>query len=347
MNELMEWYKNAQKSLVVESSDATLDTIVSRIDRGSLDISPKFQRRERWSNAKQSSLIESLLMNLPIPPIYLAQNDASGKFTVIDGKQRLTAINAFLSGDLVLSGLDGNQILNGLRFDGLPAAVQEGLTMKSLRLVQLTRQSNLNTVHEVFVRLNTGGERLNSQEIRNVAYSGPMNDAVYRMAENPFLRQQFKIQQTSESFKKMRDAEMVVRFLALNECWRHFSGVLSQTLDEFMGRHRFAAPDEILRAEKLFAESIDAAQEIWGESAFKRPGRNQVLAGLFDAEMVALASMKASSIESAKSRRMEIRDKTERLFAENSRFEQSVKQATNTPERLKYRIEAMLEVLDG
>ena len=94
-------------------------------------------------------------------------------------------------------------------------------------------------------------------------------------------------------------------------------------------------------------QSIDAAREIWGEGAFKRPGRNQVLAGLFDAEMVALASMKESSIEQAKSRRMEIREKTECLFAENSRFEQSVKQATNTPERLKYRIETMLKVLNG
>lgn len=347
MDELTKWYNEAQDALIVESSDATLDTIVSRINRGSIDIDPKFQRRERWNTRQQSLLIESLLRNLPIPPVYLAQDAASGRFTVIDGKQRLTAVNAFLSGELTLVGIEGNEELNGCRINDLPVAVQDGLTMKSIRLIQLSRQSNLSAVHEVFLRLNTGGQVLNAQEVRNVAYSGTMNDAIYRMAECKFLRKQFKVKQPSPAYSRMVDAEMIVRFLALSEKWRTFSGGLRQSLDDFMQEHRFATPDEIERLERMFAKCIDAAEAIWGERAFKRPGRDQALAGLFDAEMVALASVRDSVIERAKIRRVEIRERVDRMFTENLRFDQSVRQATNTPDRLKYRIETMLEILNG
>ena len=85
------------------------------------------------------------------------------------------------------------EYLNGLKYSDLPDGVRVPLGMKSLRVTTLLRQSEEDLKHEVFLRLNTGGEILNAQEIRNVAYRGPLNDLIYGLAENTFLRQQFKV----------------------------------------------------------------------------------------------------------------------------------------------------------
>jgi hypothetical protein len=91
--------------LVLQAADLSLETISNMVDRKAIDIAPSFQRRERWSPMKQSALIESFLLNVPVPPVYLMEDDY-GTYSVIDGKQRIMAINAFISGKLHLSACD-------------------------------------------------------------------------------------------------------------------------------------------------------------------------------------------------------------------------------------------------
>ena len=107
-------FVRAQQGAVLEIADQGLLSLASLVDTGAVDVSPKFQRRDRWDAEKQSLLVESFLTNIPVPPVYLAEDVARlGSYAVIDGKQRLTAISRFFANKLVLRGLTRLPTLNG------------------------------------------------------------------------------------------------------------------------------------------------------------------------------------------------------------------------------------------
>jgi len=98
-------FTDSQSALVLQQSDLSLQSISDMVEDRAIDVSPKYQRRERWGLDRDSGLIESFLLNIPVPPIYLAE-DEYGVYSVIDGKQRVTAINRYLKGEFALKGLD-------------------------------------------------------------------------------------------------------------------------------------------------------------------------------------------------------------------------------------------------
>lgn len=345
-HDLVTAFRAAQEASVLEVADQGLATLASMVSSGSIDVSPKFQRRDRWDAVRQSMLIESFALNVPVPPVYLAEDAANiGSYAVIDGKQRLTAISAFFSGELVLKGLERFDLLNGFRFHELPIGVRSALGMKSMRITTLLRQSDEQLKHEVFLRLNTGGEVLNAQEIRNVAYSGRLNDKIYELAEEEFLRSQFKVISTSSpAYRNMTDAEFVLRFFTLRDGWRDFSGGLRAALDRYMRDNRFQDASHIEPLAKSFLRCLRAAEAIWGSAAFKRPGRDQALAGMWDAQMISLSRLSDREIRAAIDASEDVARATDELF-EDRVFDEAVRQATNTPERLRLRVEKMYETL--
>lgn len=341
-------YIEAQQAAVLEVADQGLLTLASLVQSGAIDISPTFQRRDRWGSEQQSRLIESFLVNVPVPPVYLAEDIARlGSYAVIDGKQRLTSIAAFFKDKLTLRGLTRLTDLNGCRHSTLPDGIRIPLGMKSLRVTTLLRQSEEEFKHEVFLRLNTGGEVLNPQEIRNVAYRGPLNDLVYTLAEDDFLRAQFKVHPpSSPAYRQMTDAEYVLRFLTLSSGWRSFRGDLRTEMDRFMWENRFVERNALLQLNKRFRGAIDTAEAVWGSDAFKRPGRDQALAGLYDAQMVSLAELDGYLHKSLIQRRSKVRRSTAELF-DDPEFDEAVRRGTNTPTRLRYRTERMLRALEN
>lgn len=341
-------FREAQDAAVLEVADQGLLTLASLISSGAIDIAPNFQRRDRWNPEKQSKLIESFLSNIPVPPVYLSEDsEILGSYAVIDGKQRLTSISAFFNDDLVLRGLSRLVMLNGLRYSQLPTEIRNPLGMKSLRTTTLLRQSDPNLKHEVFLRLNTGGEVLNAQEIRNVAYRGPLNVLVYELAENTFLRKQLKVvPPTSPAFRQMVDAEFVLRFLTLAETWQKFRGDLRGAFDSFMQENRFPSSHALEKYRQNYLSSITTAEAIWRTHAFKRPGRDQVLAGLYDAQMVALSEIDPAHHEVLIRRRDTVVTATDSLFSDHPRFDEAVRIGTNTPARLRDRITTMMRALN-
>lgn len=211
-SDLIAQFKLAQEAAVLEIADQGLFTLANLVESGAIDVAPQFQRRDRWDAERQSLLIESFLTNIPVPPVYLAEDSASiGSYAVIDGKQRLTAIASFFEDRLMLRGLTRLTDLNGRRFATLPEPIRVSLGMKNLRITTLLRQSSEDLKHEVFLRLNTGGEVLNAQEIRNVAYRGPLNNLVYELAENDFLRTQFKVTPPQSPAYRQNDLSILRR----------------------------------------------------------------------------------------------------------------------------------------
>lgn len=338
--------EKAQRDMVLEVADHSLLTIASLVGKDSIDLSPQFQRRDRWTARQQSTLIESFLLNLPVPPVYLSE-EADGVFSVIDGKQRISAIRDFFADELLLQGLERLPQAEGLRYSDLDRSTQGKLDKRPIRAVTILGQSDSTLKYEVFLRLNREGEVLNAQEIRNVAFSGPFNNAVYRMAENHFLRSRIKATTfRSGAYKNMLDAEYVLRFLMLSEGWQNFKGDFREALDSFAFNNRDSNAAIIRRFEVKFNRAIGACENIFGSQAFRRPGgRDEAIAAMYDAEMVALSRLTDAQLKTLHTKTAAVWESLSKL-AEDSEFEKSVRSGTNTPGRVKYRISSMIAMFD-
>jgi hypothetical protein len=347
--DIVERFERAQDALVLQASDLSLASISSMVDTLAIDVQPVFQRRERWDIRKQSALIESFLLNIPVPPVYLAEEEF-GKYTVIDGQQRITSIHSYVTDGFPLTGLGRFAELTGLRFSQLPPELRNSLTVRPyMRAITILRQSNPTTKYEVFHRLNSGGQPLNAQEIRNVLFRGPLNDLLTALAEEEGLRRQLKIRDNRSSlYRAMVDVEFVLRFLTLCETWRGFSGSLRDSMDGFMARHGSASPEELASYREAFTRSLYGCLQIWGRHAFKRPDggtwRDQALAGMYDAQMVALWELSDEDLALAAERSSKIVAETRTLFRDEE-FESAVRTATNTPSKIAYRVNAMIDLV--
>jgi hypothetical protein len=344
----MEEPRWATDDLVVQSSDMALMNVASLANSGALDLSPRFQRRNRWDTDRQSLLIESFLMNVPVPPVYLAE-EQHGRFSVIDGKQRLTAISRFLNGEFRLTNLKFQEDLSGRTFNDLPPSLAGSLNLRPLRAVIIMRQTADWVKYEVFIRLNTGGQPLNPQEVRNVAFAGPLNDALIDLSENKFLRRQLKIRNAnSATYAEMGDVEYVLRFFTLAETWQGFGGNLRPALDDFMLRHHNDSSATVLKLRKRFERATDACEQIWGNSAFKRydhgQWRDQMIGAVYDAQMIACDLATDAELSVALAHPNRALRRMAALF-EQPEFESAIRTSTNTATRVRLRIEYVYDLL--
>lgn len=201
--------------------DLVVSSLIDQIKEGTIFLRPiserpSFQRRYVWTNTLASRLIESILLNVPIPPCYLSQND-DFELDVIDGQQRLFSIYRFLDNQFALSGLEVLTDINRSRFHKLPTKFQRKLKTHTLRLVAVTNESHPEIKFDVFQRLNTNTVPLNAQELRNCVYRGTLNELLKdAVTYEPWLQ----ILRKRKPDKRMRDEELVLRFFAF-----HINGV--------------------------------------------------------------------------------------------------------------------------
>ena len=157
------------RRVVTQPYDLSIQTLVEQIDDKTLVLAADFQRNYVWDNAKASRLIESLLLNIPIPVCYFAE-DETGTYEVVDGHQRLNSIWRFVKGDFPLRGISELRDYQGHRFLKLSSTVQRDLQRRTIRCVVISRESDPDLKFEVFERLNTNAVPLNAQELRNCVY---------------------------------------------------------------------------------------------------------------------------------------------------------------------------------
>lgn len=344
----------AQRDLVTTTLDYNLQAIVTLISDETIDLSPSFQRRDRWDRVRQSQLIESFLMNVPLPPIFLNEDDY-GVYSIIDGKQRLTAISEFMSDGFALRGLEVFSEAEGLTFSQLDRELRGVLaTRASLRAVIILRMSDPEIKYQVFQRLNTGGVRLNAQELRNVAFAGAMNDALVDMSRSLRYERLLGIAEPSDRersalWKQMRDVELVLRFLTLKDSWTEFSGSLVGEMNRFLIENRHADSSVISDAREQFDTAITKIASVFGETAFRRfrPDTRSyglpVLASLFDAQMIGLMPF---SSEALKANAQSLQEGMQDLFM-NERFLAAIGAQTNTPRSVVERITMVRDMVSG
>ena len=167
--------------IVTEQARYPLTSIVGMVESGDYALNPEFQRRHRWDNVQKSRLIESFIMNVPIPPIFLYE-DKYSHYEVMDGLQRLTAIKEFYKDEFELEGLEEWPELNGKNYTALPQQIKRGIDRRYLSSIILLQETAKNEIEAmqlkqlVFERINSGGVKLEPQESRNAVFNGPFNE---------------------------------------------------------------------------------------------------------------------------------------------------------------------------
>ncbi|PJG64879.1 DUF262 domain-containing protein [Acinetobacter seifertii] len=289
-DQINEKYKKGEVRIVTEQARYPLNTIVSLVESDDYILNPEFQRRHRWDVIRKSKLIESFIMNVPIPPIFLYEFEYS-KYEVMDGLQRLTAISQFYKDEFYLQELAEWKELNGYYYSTLPEQVRKGIDRRyisSIILLQETAKSDIeaNRLKQlVFERINSGGEKLKPQEIRNALYPGKLNSLTIKLARNPQFCKLWNIPEPdaaeidsghprqevieNQYFKDMSDAELVLRFFAYRQLDQWQGNTLEIFLDDFLISGNIHFTEETLeKLQQVFEDTVMLAYKIFGHKAF-------------------------------------------------------------------------------
>jgi hypothetical protein len=354
-------YAKSQLRVVRESRDYTLDYLQHALkkDKFIINVAPDYQRRQRWSIQKRSQLIESFLMNIPIPSVYLFEKEYN-EYEVVDGRQRLDSIREYLSNGFALTGLSYWKELNKKRFEQLPPIIQKGLLRRSLAAVVLLAEAS-NPEHDdfdvrnvLFERLNTGGEKLNPQELRNALYPGQFNKMLLESARYKTFVQVWGIPEYTPNeetqvpdklanntlYKTMADCELILRFFAIREAIiQNRKGSLRKLLDSCMKRHEQDDSTQVEFMQTLFKDTIDGLVIIFETDTFILPESTRPSRPLYDALMVAYSMRGQDNVEDDKSN-----VKAKMVQAFNNDYDAIVRRG-NTIEDIKERIAVAKTIL--
>ncbi|MBE9248977.1 MULTISPECIES: DUF262 domain-containing protein [Aphanizomenonaceae] len=283
--EINEKYKKGEIRIVTEQARYPLDSIPKMLESKKYILDPEYQRRKRWDNVRKSRLIESFIMNVPIPPIFLYEIEYS-LYEVMDGQQRLTAIDDFYQGNFQLEGLQYWRELNGRKYETLPEQVRRGIDRRYLSSVVLLQETAKSQEEAeelkriVFERLNSGGEKLTHQETRNALQNGKFNQLCIKLSQNEYFRKMWNFPLEcegeeklleNESYKKMEDVELVLRFFAYRHIDKLKSTGVDKFLDEYLKQANSYSDQTMKNLESLFNETIDIIYHILGNQAFIPP----------------------------------------------------------------------------
>ncbi|OQY42364.1 MAG: hypothetical protein B6242_16285 [Anaerolineaceae bacterium 4572_78] len=234
-----------------------------------LIIDPEFQRNLVWKPEQKSKFIESILLNIPLPPIYVNQNK-EGKYIIVDGLQRTTTLYEFLNNEFKLKKLEVLVDLNGYTFEELYPRLQTDIENRQLFLYIIKPSVPIAMVYDIFNRINTGGTQLNRQEIRNCIFLGDATRLLNELSKNAYFRQAID---NGISARRMKDREAILRYLA----FRHFDyeTLYKNDMDAFLG-HALKSMNKMDEADfdKMrhdFERVIRQTHNFFGENNFRLP----------------------------------------------------------------------------
>ncbi|MFJ1123226.1 HNH endonuclease family protein [Bacillus thuringiensis] len=242
---------------------------------GLLEKQPFFQRYYVWNDKKASQLIESILLNVPIPLIFTAEDKESRTELVVDGQQRLTSVFRYINSEYPLSGLKIFRELNGILYKDLEKEFQLKITRYPLSVIKVSAESDEEVKFEIFERINSGAANLNDQELRNCIYRGYYNEFIKNLANYSLLKQ---LMFAGKKQKRMEDIELVLRFLAFYlDGFANYQGRLKHFLNNHMKETKliFDNLDEIEREsrfkayKKKFQDSLQLTRTVFGDNSFK------------------------------------------------------------------------------
>ena len=294
-----------QKRLVdFKSYDLSVKELISMVSDGIINISPEYQRKFRWEDDRQSLLIESIFLGIPVPSLFMAtNNDAS--WEVIDGLQRLSTLIRFAAKNdssarrkinkldiLRLKGLEKLSSMNGKTFEELPYSLQLDFLLKPMKVTTLSDKSDTQVRFDLFQRLNTGGIKLTDQEIRNCIFKGNFNDLIKRLAKDERLHNLTKKPTSADNNGTYE--ELVLRFFAYLYNRDLFVHNVKDYLNEFM---KWANANYNEREyEQIFNQVLDELSGL-EHGIVKKIGRKNKYTVFWEAITVGAAEALRSGVE--------------------------------------------------
>ena len=275
--------KARERTVKTQNIEYDLETLVKKIKSGVIKLDPEYQRRHRWTDETSSGLIESLILNIPIPLIYISQDvdvdqevaSEMARYSVIDGQQRLTAINRYLLGQFPLIGLTVLSNLNGSYYKDLPPFLIRRLEERTLRCLRIDSTVDAQVKYDIFERLNSGSVRLEPQELRNAVSRGEFNKLIKELAQTPSFRKLLQIDnddpKSNKKVQKMEDVELVLRFFALaNDNYKKMKKGFKQFLSDEMDRMNKLNKVQLAQLRQEFLVTMGLILEKLGPQAFAK-----------------------------------------------------------------------------
>ena len=346
MSNLEKEILEGRNSLSADRLDMSFGELMSMYSNGELVIDPEFQRLYRWSLEQRTRFIESLLLGIPIPSIFVAE-DTDGRWEIVDGLQRLSTILSFFGllkhtpekNDWILEAGDVAESLSGLKMDDLPVKYQLNIKRSVCRIEIVKWDSNYDMRYELFNRLNTGGSPLTDQEIRNCIFRGisvEFTDLIKQLAsDSKFVS---LIQPTEKQVEELYLDELVLRFFSLYDNHEKVNKNLSEHMTDYM-RSATKSEEDYEHKVEIFKQVVSVLMPI-GRSALS--GKNgQLSTSLYDGIFNGLAK-NISYFESAEPKNID--SLIEKLKGDED-FKKASGVASNYKERVKKRIKRALIIL--
>lgn len=341
-----------ERKIVTHPYDLSLQTLFEQWETKSI-VLPEIQREYVWDNGRASRLIESFMLNIPVPPVYFSERK-DAVLDIIDGHQRIKSIVRYFNNEFGLTGLRVLNEYSRKRFHQLPEREQRFLKTRSLRTIVLSHDSHPNMKFEVFERLNTGGIALNAQELRNSLYRGTFNKHLKKLVKFEDFRNCIGSKNPRRRFV---DEELILRWFALVDDLSEYRAPLKRFLNEYMDSHKNASRAWLSPRTTKFAYTMLLINQVLGTIAFRlvdreglplhdhegKPFPRSVNRALFDAQAVAFTWVITPPEEINK--KSVIRSMAK--IYEQKDFLGSVQRATGNKSNINLRISKMIEALNN
>lgn len=328
-----------KRKLYVDKVDKSTSDLFRMIQEGELNLQPDYQRKFVWNKKTMSKFIESLLLSIPIPTIFLSENP-DDTYEVIDGQQRLTTIFAFMKSKLEetyeenlhyklksievlsLTGLETLREYNNKTYNDLESNIQRKFNNVSLPVVIIKKDSTEDIKYDIFSRINSGSVKLNNQELLNVMYRGVLisnlNDVSnYEEVDNlfgnrPVLKKRFgyneillraKVMDTFIDKKTWKIKEVKVKNRSLlDKEYKKYNGRLKNAILDYLTEFRNDEA-EAYNLKKFVKESIEKVRVVFGDSSFIRinkRGSTSINKTIAELQLVVLSKFDLSTVKKYK-----------------------------------------------
>jgi Protein of unknown function DUF262 len=288
-----------RRTVSFDNYDITVRQLFDMISENQIELQPEYQRHFIWDDVRQSQLIESIFLGIPVPNLFMATN-LDSTWEVIDGLQRLTTVVNFLGDEklikktnskgkkLKLNGLEKVASMNGYFFEELPKSVQLTFLTRPLRVTVLNDKSDLSVRYDLFERLNTGGVVLHPQEIRNCVYLGEFKDLIVECSKNEFFNSCVKMTENAERTGSRE--ELVLKYFAYYEDRELFVHSVKEFLNDYMKKKTKSFINKTSLRE-LFAETFRIVNSLLPEGIVRGNRTNITPLILFEAISIGVADI--------------------------------------------------------
>jgi hypothetical protein len=302
------------RKLRTQAYDKSISDLITMIQTGDIILDPDYQRNYVWDNKKASLLIESILLNVPIPVIYIAE-DEELRWLVVDGLQRLHSLRRFYDNEFRLGGLEVLKELNKLQYSKLNPKAQRIFKTGMIRIIVIKEESHPDIKYDIFLRLNRGSIKLNEQELRNCLYRGTFNKFLKKIRENESF---LKLLGLPKPHKRFFETELTLRFFAFYENYSEkdekvigYPNKMKTFLNNYFDKKKNIDNKALNHLEKVFTETIEKVTYVFGVNAFRRINNDgtfdsRINRALMDSVMISFSKFDLEQIKKRKNKIIEM-----------------------------------------